>query len=191
MTLNFGPSSLEVEPTCNCLVIEITGWNSLHIPPKWSKKAEVLNCLFYNAGAKLSVFRSARISCTTFDFFSFFFLLLFLFLLLFILFSHPSHPRYLCQGQGSISRTFLKQFVLFTMLVPNCPFSYLSAKLSVCLLGAKLSIFTILVPKCPAHRRFGLWPPPPSFWTYGWFLFAGLGDTLHCAKIGKKKLQNW
>ena len=30
--------------------------------------------------------------------------------------------------------------------VPNCPFSYLGAKLSVCLPGAKLFVFTILVP---------------------------------------------
>ena len=41
-----------------------------------------------------------------------------------------------------------KLFV-FTMFVPNCPFSYLGAKLSVCLLGVKLYIFTILVPNCP------------------------------------------
>ena len=32
------------------------------------------------------------------------------------------------------------------VLVPNCPFSYLGAKLSVCLFGAKLSECTILVP---------------------------------------------
>ena len=38
---------------------------------------------------------------------------------------------------------------VFTMLVPNRPFSYLSAKLSGCLLGAKLSVFTTLVPNCP------------------------------------------
>ena len=49
--------------------------------------------------------------------------------------------------------------VIFS-LEPNCPFqyvaaklsaakfSYLGAKLSVCLLGAKLSVFTILVPNC-------------------------------------------
>ena len=35
------------------------------------------------------------------------------------------------------------------MLVPNRPFSYLGAKLSVFLLGAKLPVFTILVPNCP------------------------------------------
>ena len=33
--------------------------------------------------------------------------------------------------------------------MPNCPFSYLGAKLSVFLLGAKLPVFTILVPNCP------------------------------------------
>ena len=31
---------------------------------------------------------------------------------------------------------------------PNCPFSYLGAKMFVCFLGAKLSTFTILVPYC-------------------------------------------
>ena len=44
---------------------------------------------------------------------------------------------------------------ILTMLVPNCPFSFLDAKLSVCLLGAKVSVFTILVqivrvPNCPS-----------------------------------------
>ena len=32
--------------------------------------------------------------------------------------------------------------------LPNCPFPYLDAKLSVWLLGAKLSFFTIFVPNC-------------------------------------------
>ena len=44
------------------------------------------------------------------------------------------------------------------MLVPNCLFQYLGvklsyygARLSVCLLGAKLSVFSILVPNCPTN----------------------------------------
>ena len=32
---------------------------------------------------------------------------------------------------------------VFTVLVANCPFCYLGAKLSLCLLGAKVSGFTI------------------------------------------------
>ena len=36
--------------------------------------------------------------------------------------------------------------------VQNCPFSYLGAKLSVCLLDAKLSVFTILVPNYPGAK---------------------------------------
>ena len=32
---------------------------------------------------------------------------------------------------------------VFTLSVPNCLFSYLSAKLSICLLSANLSVFTI------------------------------------------------
>ena len=44
---------------------------------------------------------------------------------------------------------------VFTMLVPNCPFSYFGAELSVCLLGAKLSVFTILVPSCPGAQLSG------------------------------------
>ena len=35
---------------------------------------------------------------------------------------------------------------------PNCPFSYLGAKMFVCFLGAKLSTFTILVPYCPGAK---------------------------------------
>ena len=34
-----------------------------------------------------------------------------------------------------------------------CPNFYLGAKLSVCLLGAKLSVFTILVPNCPVPNN--------------------------------------
>ena len=33
------------------------------------------------------------------------------------------------------------KFSIFANKVPNCPFSYLGAKLSVCLFGAKLSVF--------------------------------------------------
>ena len=30
---------------------------------------------------------------------------------------HPRHPRLLCQGQGSISRTFLEQFILVAYIL--------------------------------------------------------------------------
>ena len=32
--------------------------------------------------------------------------------------------------------------------------------------------------------KTALTPPHPSFWTFGRFFFAGLGNTLHCSKIG-------
>ena len=45
------------------------------------------------------------------------------------------------------------QFYVFTMLVPNCPSFYLGAKLSICFLGAKLSVFTTACLK----KNFLLW----------------------------------
>ena len=59
-----------------------------------------------------------------------------------------------------ISKISKQKFGRFFSLEPNCPFhyvaaklsaakfSYLGAKLSVCLLGVKLSVFTILVLNC-------------------------------------------
>ena len=51
---------------------------------------------------------------------------------------------------------------VFTMLVPNCPFSYPGAKLSVYLLGAKLSVFTILVQNCPG-AKLSYHPSTPDY----------------------------
>ena len=74
---------------------------------------------------------------------------------------------------------------VFTMLVPNCPFSYLGAKLSVCLLGAKLSVcllgaelsvFTILVPNCPGAKL--------SYYQISNFV---LGTTGNCTMISNTK----
>ena len=71
--------------------------------------------------------------------------------------------------------------VLFLILVPNCPFSYFGAKLSVCLFGAKLSVLLHIswckivrvqkypVPICPTFHPF------PLYGTY--FFIHPLGPT--------------
>ena len=41
------------------------------------------------------------------------------------------------------------------------------------------------------QNAFDLPPPPPSFWTLGRFFFDGVGDTLHCSKIGQYKAKIW
>ena len=47
------------------------------------------------------------------------------------------------------------KFSVFTKLQPNCLFPYLGAKLSVCLLGAKLLDFTTSVPNRPGAQLSG------------------------------------
>ena len=105
--------------------------------------------LVWEAEATRFLFRSARTSCTTFDWCARpsarpqEFCLLFLLLvvvdvvvvvvdleglasckwssggtgLLQMIFCHPHHPSHLCQDPDSISRTFLKQFVLIHIVI--------------------------------------------------------------------------
>ena len=58
-------------------------------------------------------------------------------------------PNYLIYDFGA-------KLSVFTMLVPNCPFSYLCAKLSVCLLGANCPF---LLSWCQIVRCQNVWVP--------------------------------